>query len=81
MRLKDSLKDSGQHTVLIVDDLEDNVFILKSLLNSQNYKVLGAYTGRSALEICFEEKPDLVLLDLSLPDINGVEVLQVPRGP
>ncbi|WDE98638.1 response regulator [Lentisphaera profundi] len=79
MRLKDSLKDSGQHTVLIVDDLEDNVFILKSLLTSQNYKVLGAYTGRSALEICFEEKPDLVLLDLSLPDINGVEVLQEIR--
>ena len=79
MQLKDSLKDSGQHTVLIVDDLEDNVFILKSLLVSQNYKVLGAYTGRMALELCFEHKPDLVLLDLSLPDINGVEVLQEIR--
>jgi class 3 adenylate cyclase/CheY-like chemotaxis protein len=80
MELRDSLKDNGKHSVLIVDDLEDNVFILKSLLGSQNYKVYGAYNGYSAIEICLKEKPDLVLLDLSLPDINGVEVLQQIRS-
>ncbi len=79
MSLKDSLKDKAHHSVLIVDDLVDNVFILKTLLEAQGYKTFGAHTGNEAIEEAKKHQPDLVLLDLGLPDINGVEVLQEIR--
>ena len=77
--LKKELSDSGNHQVLIVDDIEDNVFILKSFLNSCNYSTIGAYNGQQAIELADEHKPDLILLDLGLPDMGGLDVLKKLR--
>jgi len=59
--------------VLIVDDNEDNRQILIDLLSANGYQVLEALTGPDAVEIAARETPDLVLMDIQLPGIDGHE--------
>lgn len=59
--------------VLIVDDNEDNRQILNDLLSANGYEVLEALTGPDAVEIATRETPDLVLMDIQLPGIDGHE--------
>lgn len=60
--------------ILIVDDEEHIVELLKFNLEVKGYKVLCAYDGVDGFNLAKEEKPDLVLLDLMLPGIDGIEV-------
>ena len=60
--------------ILVIDDLPDNVFLLKDRLEHEGYEVLTADCGNSGIEIATEEIPDLILLDVMMPDINGFEV-------
>lgn len=66
--------------ILIVED-ERNIsnFIAASLTNN-NYKVVSAYSGREAISLITSYCPELVLLDLNLPDMDGLEVLKYIRG-
>ena len=61
-------------TILIVDDEPDVVEFLETTLKAENFQVLSAYDGISALDICSTEKPDLVLLDIMMPMMSGYEV-------
>jgi two-component system, NtrC family, response regulator AtoC len=61
--------------ILIVDDQESIVFFLAKTLVDEGYEVRTATRGRQALQLLEEEIPDLVLLDLTLPDLGGLEVL------
>jgi CheY-like chemotaxis protein len=61
-------------TVLNVDDHEAALFARSSILRREGWNVLEAQTGRSALEAVLRHQPDVVLLDVHLPDINGTEV-------
>jgi len=65
-----------QSVILIVDDLPDNVKLLLTLLTKQGFKVLIATHGESALKKAESARPDLILLDIMMPDINGFEVCQ-----
>lgn len=58
----------------MVDDEPANVNLLRSYLESNNYKIVGAYSGEEALEKAFTQLPDLVLLDVMMPGISGFEV-------
>ncbi len=60
--------------VLVVDDERDLVDIVAFNLRREQYDVLTAYDGESAIEIARRDPPDLVILDLMLPGINGLEV-------
>ncbi len=60
--------------ILIVDDEKDIVVPLKTSLESDNYNVVEAYAGYEAIEKAHFEIPDLILLDIGLPDIDGYEV-------
>lgn len=60
--------------ILVIDDLPENVFILQDRLEHEGYSVLTAYDGKSGIEKAFGELPDLILLDVMMPDINGFEV-------
>ena len=62
-------------TVLVVDDNQDNVEIIRSILLRQGFDVRVAGDGESALHAVHEKAPDLILLDIMMPGINGLEVL------
>lgn len=65
----------NKHKVLIVDDMPENLGILFRLL-SEEYDVSAAENGKVALDIVRNEKPDLILLDIMMPDLNGYEVIK-----
>ena len=60
--------------VLVVDDLPTNVVLLAKELASHGYEVLKAYNGPQALEVARSRRPDLILLDLVMPGMDGIEV-------
>ncbi len=66
--------------VLIADDEPPIRRFLRTSLAAQGFRIVEAADGRSALEAAAHEKPDLVILDLGLPDINGIEVLRALRA-
>lgn len=61
-------------TVLTVDDNEIQGYTMGKMLQQAGYRVLHASTGSQALMMTFEHKPEAVLLDVNLPDVNGFEV-------
>lgn len=65
--------------ILIVDDEEQIRLFLRITLKAAGYESLEAANGRAAIEACTGKKPDLVLLDLGLPDISGIEVIRAVR--
>ncbi len=60
--------------ILVVDDVIPNVKILEAKLSVEYYDVIAAYNGPDALEIAFETPPDLILLDVMMPQMDGFEV-------
>ena len=59
--------------ILIVDDAPDNLLVLFSYLEEQGYRILLAEDGETALQIAKTKAPDLILLDVLMPDIDGFE--------
>ena len=60
--------------ILIADDHEDNVELLKARLEARGYEIIEAYDGEQALEKIKAERPDLILLDVMMPKMDGMEV-------
>lgn len=67
-------------SVLIVDDAPDNLRLLTQLLEGEEYDVRIAPSGRFALESVRGSPPDLILLDIKLPDVDGLEVCRIIKG-
>lgn len=67
------------YKILVVDDDKDIVERLKSKLEREGYKPIVAYDGKSALKKVAQEDPDIILLDLMLPKLNGFDVLREIR--
>lgn len=63
-------------TVLVVDDEEAVVEFVGSLLEDAGYRVLRAFDGRAALEVARAEHPDVVITDIMMPVMNGLELCQ-----
>ena len=62
--------------VLIVDDEPQFIDLMKTRLEANDYEVLTAYDGQEALDKVRQEKPDLIILDVGLPKIDGFEVIK-----
>ena len=61
--------------ILVVEDNEKSMKLFRDVLQSSGYRTLEASTGGRAVELAIEYRPDLVLMDIQLPDIDGVEAL------
>jgi len=66
------------YKILIVEDNSDNLAVLEAFLED-DYKLINAADGKKGLEMAISEKPDLILLDISLPEMDGTEVLRQIR--
>jgi two-component system response regulator AtoC len=65
--------------VLVVDDEPDSVELLQEFLTGKGYEIVTASNGEEALRKVKEERPHLVLLDVRMPDMNGLDVLRKVR--
>lgn len=79
---KESKKMKPSEKILIVDDDPTNAKLLAAKLGESNYAILKAYSGQEALQKASSENPDLILLDIMMPGMNGFEVTaQLKSGP
>ncbi len=71
-----SPEGNRREKILVVDDEEDIVYLLREALQDEGYQTFGAFNGQEALEIVQKEKPDLILLDIMMPKIDGYSLNQ-----
>jgi CheY-like chemotaxis protein len=65
-------RNIGEQTVLVVEDFEDNRFMMRRLLEMSGFRVIEAVNGLQAVELAAAEQPDIILMDLSLPMLDGL---------
>ena len=65
--------------ILLIEDDADLFTLLKYNLDKEGYALVGSQTGKGAVELCRREKPDLVILDIMLPDSDGLEICRSLR--
>lgn len=63
-------------SILIIDDIEENIIILERRLNLEGFKVFTANNGPSGLHILHKEPIDLILLDINMPVLDGITILE-----
>jgi two-component system cell cycle response regulator DivK len=66
--------DTAAKTVLIVEDNELNMKLFHDLLDAHGYRILQTKDGMEALDIARAHRPDLILMDIQLPEVSGLEV-------
>jgi len=66
--------------ILIVDDTPDNIETLEQILENPNYTIFKAYDGQEALEKIHQVEPNIILLDVMMPGINGFEVAKIVKN-
>jgi len=69
-----------QHKILVADDDEDILEFIRYNLEKENYKVVTAVDGKEAIEKAESEEPDLIILDIMMPEMDGVEVCRYLRS-
>ena len=65
--------------ILLVDDIPENLLTLESILEDDSRILIKAFSGNEALKLLMEEPIDLILLDIQMPEMDGVEVAQLLR--
>ena len=70
---------TDRRKILIVDDDKDIVSIVTTMIEDRGWDILAAYGGAAALELVSTDLPDVILLDIMMPEMNGIEVLKKIR--
>jgi two-component system cell cycle response regulator DivK len=69
----------GGQTIMVVEDYDDTRILLRKVLETKGYRVLEAINGQEAVDVSKREQPDLILMDLDLPIIDGIAATQQIR--
>ncbi len=72
--------DEKKTTIMVVDDNPDIINIVKTILEGKGYHVVGALSGQELLTHLENQKPDLIILDIMMPQMDGLEVLTRLKG-
>lgn len=72
-------KTATDLTILLVDDFEDTRFVMRLDLESRGYRVIEAADGKTAVDLALQEHPDIILMDLFLPYVDGFEATKLIR--
>lgn len=70
----------NKKTVMVVDDNPDIITIVRTILEGKGYNVLSATSGPELLDLLKTQKPDLIILDIMMPEMDGLEVLTRLKG-
>jgi DNA-binding response OmpR family regulator len=70
----------NEKTVLIIEDEEDAAELFAEMMRVSGFRVLTTSSSAPAIAMLAEEKPDIVILDIMMPDISGLDILRVMRG-
>ena len=66
--------------VLVIDDEPDVVFLMETRLESRGHKMLSANNGKAGIALAKKEQPDLILLDIMMPEMDGFKVLEMLKS-
>jgi PAS domain S-box-containing protein len=78
-KVSPSLPDFGGKTILVAEDVDTNYFLIKTMLNKLNLNVLHASNGLIALDMAVEHQPDLIIMDIQMPEMDGSEAFEQIR--
>lgn len=67
-------------TILIVEDNDLNMKLFNDLLQAHGYKTLQTMDGRDVIQLCRDQRPDLIIMDIQLPEISGLEVTKMLKA-
>jgi CheY-like chemotaxis protein len=65
---------------LVIEDNEDNIVLIRFILEKHGYQTIAAEDGKTGIDMAIKEKPDFIILDIQLPDMDGLDVLKAIRA-
>lgn len=71
--------EQSQPLILVAEDNPDNIYLLRDYLSYLDYQVIIASTGKEAITLAQTEHPQLILMDIQMPEMNGIEAIQYIR--
>ena len=74
------MRENGKKTILLVEDNEDNLVVYRTILEHVGYKVIEARDGEEGVSRATQHLPDLILMDISIPKLDGWEATQRLKG-
>jgi two-component system alkaline phosphatase synthesis response regulator PhoP len=80
MSMTDSHSPAGKRTIMVVDDEPEIVTVVRLMLEQKGFNVRCAYNGQQVFADLEEQKPDLIILDVMMPEMDGLEVLRRLKG-
>jgi len=73
-------QDEASKVILVIEDNKTNMKLVTTLLSIDNYKILEAYDAESGIKLAKSKKPDLILMDIQLPGIDGFEATKILKN-
>lgn len=80
MPAKSNIPNSGQRTILVVDDFDDTRLLLRTWLEKKGYRVFEAENGNQAITKAEKLRPDLIIMDMEMPELDGLSATRKLRA-